>query len=82
MGLTFLAGVVAGAPGVEVVVGWCATKLLDFHIVVVEFFGEMRQFLVTIEPYQWWVFLIYGGILAVVGFCKLRDKPRKRKTPR
>ena len=32
MGLTFLAGVVVGIPGVEMVVGFVATKLLDFHM--------------------------------------------------
>ncbi len=59
MGLVFLAGVVAGIPGVGIVVGWCATRLLDYHIAVVEFFGNMREFLITIPPYQLWVFLIY-----------------------
>ena len=41
MGLTFMTGVVAGIPGVEFVVSWCAAKLLGFHILVVEFFGDM-----------------------------------------
>lgn len=59
MGLVFLVGVVAGMPGVETVVAFVATKLLDFHIGVVGFFGEMRSFLVEIEPYQSWVFGIY-----------------------
>ncbi|RYC74782.1 ComEC/Rec2 family competence protein [Candidatus Nanosyncoccus alces] len=59
MGLVFLTGVVAGLPGVETVVAFVATKLLDFHIVVVEFFGEMKSFMVEIEPYQAWVFGIY-----------------------
>ena len=59
MGLVFVTGVFAGVPGVEFAVSWCATKLLDFHILVVEWFGEMKWFMVEIEPYQWWVFLIY-----------------------
>lgn len=59
MGLVFLTGVVAGVPGVETVVAFVATKLLDFHIAVVEFFGGMKSFMVEIEPYQPWVFLIY-----------------------
>ena len=63
MGLVFLTGVLAGFPGVEMVVAFVATKLLDFHIAVVEFFGGMTQFLVKIEPYQMWVFGIYVLIL-------------------
>lgn len=63
MGLVFMTGVVAGIPFVDSGVAFVATKLLDFHIAVVEFFGEMRQFMVEIQPYQAWVFLIYGLIL-------------------
>lgn len=59
MGLVFFTGVVAGIPGIETAVAFVATKLLDFHIAVVEFFGGMKQFLVQIPPYQPWVFLIY-----------------------
>ena len=59
MGLVFLAGVVSGIPIAETIVGFVATKLLDFHIMIVEFFGGMKSFLIEIEPYQAWVFLIY-----------------------
>ena len=68
MGLTFLTGVAAGIPWVENIVAWLATKLLDFHIFIVEFFGEMKSFLVQIDAYQWWVWLFYILILAwIVG---------------
>ena len=63
MGLTFLTGAVAGIAGVEMVVAWCATRLLDFHIAVVEWFGGMREFLVEIPMYQGWVWGIYGIVL-------------------
>ena len=63
MGLVFLTGVLAGFPGVEMAVAFVATKLLDFHIVIVEFFGGMKQFLVKIEPYQAWVFGLYALVL-------------------
>ena len=63
MGLVFLAGVVSGVPGAEMVVSFCATKLLNFHIMVVEFFGSMPQFLIKISPYQPWAFLIYVPIV-------------------
>lgn len=65
MGLMFLTGVVAGIPFIENAVGFLTTKILDFHIAVVGFFGGMRQFVVTIEPCQMWVFGIYI-ILAVL----------------
>ena len=79
MGLTFLAGVVAGIPGIETVVGFLATKLLDFHILVVELFGEMKYVLVQIQPYQVWVFLIYIiiiGLLVFLWFKKHKQNSR------
>lgn len=66
MGLVFLVGVLAGIPGVETVVAFLATKLLDFHILVVEFFGAQRQFMVEIEPYWPQVFLIYLFIIVLI----------------
>ncbi len=65
MGLVFLSGLFAGVPVLGTVVGFVATKLLDFHIAVVDFFGGMKSFLVKIEPYQPWVFLIYVLILGL-----------------
>lgn len=66
MGLVFLTGVVSGVPFVETCVAFLATKLLDFHIAVVEFFGGMRQFMVEIPPYQAWTFVLY--IIIVMPF--------------
>lgn len=63
MGLVFLTGVFAGMPGVEMVFSFLAGKILNFHISTVEFFGSMEQFLITIEPYNPWVFLLYLIIL-------------------
>lgn len=74
MGLVFMAGVVAGVPLLETVVGWAATKLLDFHIAVVEFFGGMKSFLIEIEPYQVWVFLIYLVIFVSLIIGLIRRK--------
>ena len=58
MGLVFLTGACAGMLGVEMVVGWCAKIMLDFHMTVVGWLGEMRQFLIEIPPYQVVVFVI------------------------
>ena len=77
MGLVFLAGVLADIPGIGIAVAWCATKLLDFHILVVDFFGQMQEFLVKIEPYQAWVFGIYGLIVLTCGLIVLNKYARK-----
>lgn len=79
MGLTFLTGMVAGIPVVGETVGFMATKLLDYHIGVIEFFGEMEQFLVQIPQYQMWVFLIYVLVVAPFIIKWVMHRRRKRK---
>lgn len=71
MGLVFLTGVFAGVPGVEVAISWCATKILEFHIAVVELFGSWTPFLVTISPYLSVVFLIYVPIVILLLWKKM-----------
>lgn len=81
MGLVFLTGVVAGVPVVGGAVGWGATRLLDFHITVVSWLGEMRQFLVTIPAEQVGVFALYiaVAVLLLVGkVVKLREGNKNR----
>ena len=76
MGLVFMVGVVAEIPIVGMAIGWCATKILDYHIAVIGFFGKMDNFLIKMEPYQPWVFGIYvaiGGILAIGMIRKRRN---------
>ena len=63
MGLVFLTGAAAGIQGIETIIAFVATKILDFHIAVVSFFGEMKWFMVEIPTYRWWVFLLYIVIL-------------------
>lgn len=77
MGCVFMVGVVAGIPGVEQLVGYVATKILDFHIIVIEFFGGMKEFMVEISPYQIWVFTLY--VIILTPFL-LKWIYRKRKT--
>ena len=67
MGAVFISGVMSGVPFVETAIGFMATKLLDFHIAVVEFFGGMKSFMVEIEPYRPEVFAIYILIGLVFG---------------
>ena len=78
MGLVFLTGVVAGIPVVETVVSFVATRLLDFHILVVEFFGDMKYFLVSISPYQAGVFLIYIIIVSPLTYRFLKKRPNRQ----
>lgn len=82
MGLVFMTGVFAEVPGLEVAISFLATKLLDFHILVVEFFGGMKSFLVEIPTYQVLVFLIYGLIFIPLGILLLRRKMIKSREVR
>ncbi|MDO4742350.1 MAG: ComEC/Rec2 family competence protein [Candidatus Saccharibacteria bacterium] len=66
MGLVFVTGVISGVPVAEGVVAFLATRLIDFHIFIVSFLGEMEYFLVKIEPYEPRVFLIYVVIFGAV----------------
>ena len=79
MGLIFLVGVFAGVPGVETVISFLATKLLDFHIMVVEFFGGMKSFLIEIPTYQAWLFLLYIVFFLPLLVLQLRKKVIKLK---
>ena len=76
MGLVFMTGVLAEVPLLGEGVGWCATRLLDFHIAVVGWFGGMRQFLVEIPPYQGWVWALYVSVavMLVVGWWQKRKR--------
>lgn len=74
MGLVFLTGVFTGVPGVEAVVSFLATKLLDFHILVVEFFGAQKSFLVEIESGNAWVFFIYLFIVCGYGIFLMKQR--------
>lgn len=65
MGLVFLSGIIMGFLVLETVVSFLATKILDYHIMIVDFFSSMKSFLVTMETEQAWVFLIYVFIIGV-----------------
>ena len=51
--------------------------MLEFHIGVVGWFGEMRQFLIEIPKYQWQVFLIYGLIVLALAAGWIWRKRKK-----
>lgn len=70
MGLTFLTGVFSGVPAIQTVASFLTTKMLDFHILVVEFLSSFEQFLIKVKPYEPKMFLLYIIILLpfLVGF--------------
>ena len=76
MGFVFLSGLVVGVPGVDIIASFLATKLLSFHITVVEFFGGMREFLIEIPINQLGVFLIYVFIALVLLYAWWRKYRR------
>ena len=53
-------------------------KSLDFHILVVEWFGEMEQFLIKIDLYEPRVFLLYLAILVPMGWKLIKLIKQKR----
>ena len=79
MGAVFLAGASAGIPWIETAVGFVATKMLDFHIGVVGFFGQMKSFLVEISTEQTWVFAIYIAIVVPLAAGWLWQRRQKRQ---
>ena len=78
MGLVFLVGLLMGVPGVSMVMGWCASQLLNYHIAVVGWFAGMKEFLIEIPKYQVWVFGLYliVGAFLIAGWVRQRRKKR------
>ena len=74
MGLVFLTGVFAGVPGIEIVISFLATKLLDFHIFIVNFFGEQKQFLIETGQYHLWAFSLYLIIIVWLSIGHFKRK--------
>jgi len=69
MGLTFLVGLVGFLPievfwWLQAVVVWVAKLLLDYHLIVMEFFSRQTMFLIQIPKNNWLVLLLYVPFLA------------------
>ena len=74
-----MVGVVAGITGIEQLVGFIATKILDFHIMVIDFFGGMKEFMIEISSHQVWVFGLYLVMLMPFVIGLIRRKMIKCK---
>lgn len=63
MALTFATGVVSFLPWLAHIIGWLAELVLNFHLWIINFFGEQTIFLITIDKNQPWVFALYSALL-------------------
>ena len=82
MGMVFLTGVVAGVPGISSAVSFLTEKMLDFHILTVEFFGKMEQFLIKIDRYEPRVLFLYLFLLIPIGmwvYSKVKNRQIREK---
>lgn len=77
MGLVFMTGVMAGIPGISMVVAWFSKMILDYHIMIVEWFGGMKQFLIEMPRYQWQVFLLYIVIIIMILASWIKRKNKR-----
>ena len=68
MGLTFLTGVLGGIWGIGDIIAFLTTKLLDFHILVVNFLAEQEYFIVEMPKRNALIFLGYIPIALFLGF--------------
>ncbi len=81
MGLTFFTGALADIPIINTVASFLTTKILDFHIMVVDFFAAAKSFLITIDPYNPWVFVIYVPVIIMM-LCGILAKSNRGNTVR
>lgn len=77
MGLVFAVGIVSTVPVINLILSFLTEKVLDFHILVVNFFSEMPEFLFKIPLYRMEVFWFYA---VVIGFLLIVKWRRWRKS--
>lgn len=76
MALTFLTGCFAFLPVLASLMGWLASMLLNYHIELIKFFGDMDWAVLSMPEGNGLVFLGYLIILLVVIYMKRRTKFR------
>ena len=79
MGLTFLTGIFSFMPFLGMILGKVTTFLLDYHLVIMNFFASQKMFLIEIPAENPLIFLLYAPIL--VPFIIFLVKNRKKKFP-
>lgn len=79
MGLTFLTGICNFLPILGMIFGKVATLLLDYHLMIIDFFANQKMFLIEIPKENSWIFLLYIPI--ILPFLVIWGKRRKNKSP-
>ena len=77
--LIFLTGITSFLPFLAGFLGKIATFALDFHLFVVNFFGEQKMFLIEIPAENPWVFLLYIPIGVMVIYATIKTWKLKPK---
>ncbi|MBR0460545.1 ComEC/Rec2 family competence protein [Candidatus Saccharibacteria bacterium] len=72
MGLIFMTGVMGWWPFAGEWLGRFSTWALDYHLAVVNFFGEQKMFLIEIAPQNPLVFLLYIPIAGLVIYATIK----------
>lgn len=72
MGLIFATGVMDWWPFAAEWLGKFSTWALDYHLAVINFFGEQKLFLIEIESQNPWVFILYMPIAAMVIYATIK----------
>lgn len=82
MGLVFLTGFAAFLPPLAAAVGWLATLVLDYQLLVINTLGAQQMFLLEISPGNPLVFLLYLIFLPPIAlYCrKVLTNSHKRAT--
>ena len=82
MGMVFATGALSFFPFFARILGKITTLALDYHLLVMNFFGEQTMFLFKIPAENPRVFLLYLPIIAWLVIGAWREKRRKRLRPR
>jgi len=74
--LTFVTGITSFVTPIATVIGWLATKLLSYHIFIIEFFGNLDWALVEIPEYNPLTLLSYLLIIAILIYMQRKTEFR------
>lgn len=70
MALTFATGIVSFVPFLAQIIGWAATLVLKYHILVIDFFGAQTSFLISFTPETPAVLFLYVPIAAFLIYAR------------
>lgn len=79
MGTVFLTGVTAFSTFFGTIFGTVSKWILDYHLLIMKFFSEQKMFLISIEPENPLVFLIYIPIVLPFLILFIRRYLKKKR---